>query len=47
LLNAAISEWLAKRTNLPIDFQMQRKSQVEAYEPGQRYALGTFFKLGS
>jgi hypothetical protein len=40
LLNAALSEWLAARTGLPIDFQIQRRSQAEAQEKGPRYVLG-------
>jgi len=40
LLNAAISEWLASRTGLPIDFQFQRASQANEAFTGQRNAVG-------
>lgn len=40
LLNAAISEWLASRTGLPIDFQFQRASQANETFTGMRNAVG-------
>jgi hypothetical protein len=39
-LNAAISEWLSRRTGLPIDFQFQRASQANKTFTGQRNAVG-------
>lgn len=40
LMNASLSEWLAARTGLPIDFQFQRLTQANEKFPGQRSALG-------
>ena len=42
LVTAAISEWLAKRTGLPIDFQIQMQSEANAENDGLRSALGLF-----
>lgn len=42
LMNTALSEWLAARTGLPIDFQFQRLTQANAKFPGGRSALGIF-----
>lgn len=42
LICAAISEWLATRTNLPIDFQIQRMTEANAEYDGPRNALGIF-----
>lgn len=44
LLNTSMSEWLAARTGLPIDFQFQRLTQANAKfsGPGGRSALGIF-----
>ena len=39
---AAISEWLAKRTGLPIDFQIQRRTEANAENDGPRNCLGLF-----
>lgn len=39
-LNVAISEWIAARTGLPIDFQFQRQTQANAQFSGQRNAVG-------
>ena len=47
LMCVAISEWLASRTGLPIDFQIQKQSEANAeYSPKnghKRNALGLFF----
>ena len=43
ILNAAISEWLAARTGLPIDFQFQQSSDANAQFLGPRSALGHYF----
>ena len=40
LLNAALSEWLAKRTGLPIDFQFQRQTDANAEFDGRRNFVG-------
>jgi len=42
LVCGAISEWLAKRSGLPIDFQIQRMTEANAEFPGERNALGVF-----
>ena len=43
LFNVAISEWLAARTGLPIDFQFQRMTEANKEFGGQqRNHLGTF-----
>lgn len=39
-LNAAVSEWLAARTGLPIDFQFQRQTEANAKFPGPRSFMG-------
>lgn len=39
---SAISEWLQTRTNLPIDFQIQRCTQANVENDGPRSALGLF-----
>lgn len=44
---AAISEWLATHTRLPIDFQIQRRTQANAMYDGRRHALGVFFDAPS
>lgn len=35
---AAVSEWISKRTGLPIDFQIQKQSEAKEFD-GQRQAL--------
>lgn len=40
LLNAAISQWLASRSGLPIDFQFQRRTEANAEYKGVRNAIG-------
>jgi hypothetical protein len=42
LMCCAISEWLAARTGLPIDFQVQRMTEANREFPGRRNALGLF-----
>ena len=42
--NAALSEWLAARTRLPIDFQFQPLTEANAKYPGPRSALGVFWQ---
>lgn len=42
LICGAISEWLAKRSGLPIDFQIQRMTQANEQYQGPRNALGVF-----
>lgn len=45
LICSAISEWLSNRTSLPIDFQIQRRTDVNAkHDNGDRYALGMFIE---
>jgi hypothetical protein len=40
-LNAAVSEWLSKRTGLPIDFQFQTAGEANStYAGGRRNAVG-------
>ena len=41
LLNVAVSEWLAARTGLPVDFQMQRTTDANReFEGRPRSAIG-------
>ena len=42
LLTVAISQWLSKRSGLPVDFQFQRRSDANIKFPGPRHALGIF-----
>jgi hypothetical protein len=44
LLNTAMSEWLAARTGLPIDFQFQRMTQANDEFNGERQFVGVPFK---
>jgi hypothetical protein len=44
LMCASISEWLASRTGLKIDFQIQRRTQANAEYDGQRQCLGLFIQ---
>lgn len=39
-LNTAISEWIASRTGLPIDFQFQRATQANETFKGRRNGVG-------
>ena len=39
-LNAAVSEWIARRTQLPIDFQFQKASEANEKYKGPRNGVG-------
>ena len=39
-LNVAVSEWIAARTGLPIDFQFQRQTEANAEFTGSRNSVG-------
>jgi len=39
-LNTAISEWIAARTGLPIDFQFQQQTDANAKFKGRRNSVG-------
>jgi hypothetical protein len=43
LLTVAISEYLSKRTGLPIDFQFQPRTHANAKHKGRRNAIGLRF----
>lgn len=43
MFNLALSEFLATRTKLPIDFQVQNMDAANAEFPGRRTALGVRF----
>lgn len=40
LLNAALSEWIAARTGLPIDFQFQARTESDRYKGRPRNPMG-------
>lgn len=40
LLNAALSEWVAARTGLPIDFQFQSMTEAQQYNDRPRNPMG-------
>lgn len=42
LMCQSIATWLAQQTSLPIDFQIQRRSDANEKHPGPRSALGNF-----
>jgi hypothetical protein len=45
---SSISEWLAKRSGLPIDFQIQRRTDANKEYGGQlRNAIGLFYATES
>ncbi len=44
LLTVAISEYLSKRTGLPIDFQFQPKTHANEKHHGRRNAIGIVFR---
>ncbi|MGW2501865.1 hypothetical protein ACWCXL_12235 [Streptomyces sp. NPDC001588] len=46
LLCASIAELGRQRTGLPIDFQIQRRSDANAQYGGVRHALGLYFSRG-
>lgn len=39
-LGIALGEYLAARTGLPVDFQLQRQSEANEHHPGPRNPLG-------
>jgi hypothetical protein len=39
---SSISLWLSQHSGLPVDFQIQRRTQANELEPGARLALGLF-----
>lgn len=43
-LNTAVSEWIAARTGLPIDFQFQRQTEANEKYKGVRNARGIRFR---
>lgn len=47
LLTVAISEYLSKRTGLPIDFQFQPQTHANARHQGKRNAIGIRISSGS
>src|SRR5690606_458143 len=40
LMNAAISEWVASRTDLPIDFQFQSMTEAQQYKGKPKNPMG-------
>jgi len=42
LMCTSISEWLSNRTSLPVDFQIQKRSEANKEFDGPRSALGLF-----
>lgn len=46
LMNVALSDWLAARTALPIDFQFQRRTEANDEFNGIRNAMGLTRRLG-
>jgi hypothetical protein len=42
---SSVSLWLSKQSGLPVDFQIQRRTQANAEEPGagRRRSLGLFY----
>ena len=42
LMCSTIADWLAKQSGLPVDFQIQRRTEANAQYPGARHALGMF-----
>jgi hypothetical protein len=46
LLCSSLSDWLAKTSGLPVDFQIQRRTEANAQYTGQRQALGMFHSVG-
>lgn len=40
LLNSSLSEWLSDLSGLPIDYQIQRRTEANAGHDGYRSALG-------
>lgn len=46
VMTISISEWLRKRTGLPVDFQFQPQSHANERHRGPRNALGLIFAKG-
>lgn len=46
LMCSTISDWLARQSGLPVDFQIQRRTEANTQYPGQRHALGIFHSVG-
>jgi hypothetical protein len=44
LANAALTDWMAKSTGLPIDFQFQGMTEANAEFDGPRRPIGTSFE---
>ncbi len=44
LICSAISEWISNRTNLKIDFQIQRQTDANNQYDGKRQCLGIFLR---
>jgi hypothetical protein len=44
LMTCAISEWISKRTDLPIDFQFQPMTHANERHEGPRHAMGLHIK---
>lgn len=42
LMCTSLSLWLGQQTDLPVDFQIQRRTQANELHDGQRNALGIF-----
>lgn len=47
IMTVSISEWLSKRTGLPVDFQFQPASHANERHKGPRNALGLIFAKGA
>lgn len=46
LMCSTISDWLARQSGLPVDFQIKRRTEANIQYPGQRQALGMFHAVG-
>jgi hypothetical protein len=46
LMCSTISDWLARQSGLPVDFQIQRRTEANTQYTGQRQALGMFHAVG-
>ncbi len=46
LMCSSISDWLGKTSGLPVDFQIQRRTEANKQYRGQRQALGMFHSVG-
>ncbi len=45
IITTSISQWLAKRTGLPVDFQFQPQTHANSAHKGARHALGLRFAV--